>query len=261
MVREVVRNAPGAQATPQKAWLGDEAWQLIRAGAKVRRRLHKAGKALRRTNLLWAWQLLLLSRNTTAVIENPDIREWNVLCDRKVSLVLWGLLRVVARKQAKRVQNAVKRDKLAWLEEKTRQLAQVSYDGTSSELHRQVKRCLTRVHPNLAATSRAPLKNSEGKVFTTDDEKHMLWQGHWSQLYGGRTLSEVRTFKQCTMPPCQIGAEIALQPDDLFTAEEIRAAMHKQFNGKASVDYMPTKELAILQNQMIPSGKQPSTSL
>eukprot|EP00971_Amphidinium_carterae_P064368 1274895-Amphidinium_carterae.3 len=250
MIRDVVKHAPGSKAKPNKAWIGEESWQRIREGAEVRRKLNKAWKNGRRAHLRWAWQCLgKPAQNWTCF---DELAEWNAQCDRRVCQLVWSIFRVVAKRCSKKVQCAVRTDKLAWLESKTEQLASLSVDGTSSDLHRQVKRCLTKVTPNISATSRGTMKDAMGKIYTTDDEKQMLWQGHWAALYGGRILSQTRSFQDCRMPVECKDQQVEVTTEDLFLEQEVLDAMVRQFNGKASVDSMPTKEMAVLKQQMAP---------
>eukprot|EP00971_Amphidinium_carterae_P178333 3537853-Amphidinium_carterae.1 len=255
MVRDVVDAAPGSKATPNKAWIGASAWEEIREGAAVRRKMNKAWKQGRRAHLRWSW-IALSSQEDEWGSCIDHLTSWNAHCERKISILIWALYRVAARAKAKKVQCAVRADKLAWLDEKTNKLAELATDGTSSELHRQVKKCLTKVSPNLAATSRGTLRDATGKLYTTDDEKDMLWQSHWSTLYGGRILSQSRSFSDYSIPTHPEVDKVVLSQDDLFTESEVLAAMTRQCNGKASVDAMPTKELAILKHKMTPVWTQ-----
>eukprot|EP00971_Amphidinium_carterae_P329059 6461322-Amphidinium_carterae.2 len=254
MVRDVVKNAPGSKATPSKAWIGEASWQQIREGAVLRRTMNKTWKWTRKAHLRWTWQIWSASSDEWSCVQEQAV--WNTQCERRVQSLVWCLFRIAARAKAKKVQCAVKADKLAWLDAKTNQLAEIAYEGTSSDLHRQVKRCLTKITPNLAATSRGALTDAAGRTFTTEDEKEMLWQGHWATLYGGRILSEQKSFSDYTIRGGNKDDNVDLEEDDLFTEAEVMAAMTRQCNGKASVDCMPTKELAVLKQKMTPVWTQ-----
>eukprot|EP00971_Amphidinium_carterae_P147449 2921959-Amphidinium_carterae.1 len=134
----------------------------------------------------------------------------------------------------------VRRDKNAWLNSKTDALMACCQEGTTSEIHRQVKRCLLKMTPDTLATKRAPLKDSEGKLYVTEDEKQILWQQHWTQLYGGSVKSSVDNFKTSNMPEQIDDEDMHIAETDLFTVADIRSALRHQMNGKASIDGLPT---------------------
>eukprot|EP00971_Amphidinium_carterae_P244474 4854323-Amphidinium_carterae.1 len=249
VIRQVVRDAPGSLQKPSKEWMTAPTWTLIREGAVLRKRMYQTWKSRRRAQLAWAFQGLSRTQSQELGYE-WELQSWNAGCACKVAALAWALYRIASRRQAKRVQQEVKIDKKKWLEAKTDQLAHYAVEGTSSDLHRQIKRCLTKVQPNLSATSRAPLKDHLGRYHTTDDAKHLLWQEHRSRLYAGKVCSVQHSFEDCIIDTAPQRSVEVLE-SDLFTESEVGAAIQHQFNGKTSVDSLPTKEMAVMRGRLV----------
>eukprot|EP00971_Amphidinium_carterae_P058511 1157450-Amphidinium_carterae.1 len=276
-VKRITKHAPGSKATVKKEWITTPTWEYIRAGATLRRGMNKAWSAYSRCRLALAWEHLrswtrpklasvederrryeaLFEESSQAHLSHYQVPDSLLRVDTRqrksnLSSLLWVLFRIACRKQAKKVQKAVKADKNAWLQEHTDELQIQCEEGNSSTIHKQVKRCLVRLRPNIEATRRAPLRDDSGKVYTTLDEKQTLWQTHWAYLYGGVVSSQVKGFKTCRLEPSFTDAPRRIEDSDWFTHQEVRAALRHQMNGKASIDGVPSRELVVILEKMTP---------
>eukprot|EP00971_Amphidinium_carterae_P339897 6477957-Amphidinium_carterae.1 len=263
LVKEKVKEAPGSTAIKKKEWIDGPTWDKIRLGATQRRIMNKLWRRFGKCQKTWAWsrwtQVLNTARTGQSVVNlRPETFVENSLKRSELAHFAWHLARVACRLNARQVQKMVRRDKLAWLTSKTEELAQLCQDGTSSEIHRQVKNCLIKITPNAIATRRAPLKDADGRMYVTEDSKYLLWQQHWSQLYGGSIRNTVSNFRSTIWPPTGVSEQPttqdsstcedsdtrgAVRDSDLFTPAEIRRALRHQMNGKASADGVPSREL------------------
>eukprot|EP00971_Amphidinium_carterae_P286578 5689512-Amphidinium_carterae.1 len=145
---------------------------------------------MRREKLRWALQQLTERRSDARQVPSGDAHQYSY----RAKSLAWTLARIASRKQSKVVQRMVRSDKNAWLQEKTDELAVHCAEGDSSIIHKHVKKCLVKLRPNPTATQRAQLVDAEGKVYTTQDEKEMLWQTHWSRLYGATVKNNIEDF-------------------------------------------------------------------
>eukprot|EP00971_Amphidinium_carterae_P281342 5585770-Amphidinium_carterae.3 len=283
LAKEVVVQAPGSKAVVKREWITASSWTEIRHGATIRRRLNRSWKQLGKARLRSAWQALLAhERKRTIQFEDTDrssvqqyrtssgtgaevvvdsieqkycideLEAMNMRVVVNLCALVWAMYRVASRKQAKVVQKKVRADKLSWMTEQTDELAAQMFDGNSSSIHKQVKKCLLKLRPNVTATRRAPLKDSTGKLHTTDDKKQLAWQSHWASLYGGRVMSQSRTFQECRMDTTTCLDPRSIREDDWFTQAEVKSALRHQMNGKASIDGVPSKELVVLLDRMTP---------
>eukprot|EP00971_Amphidinium_carterae_P268499 5326612-Amphidinium_carterae.1 len=283
LAKEVVTQAPGSKAVVKREWITASSWSEIRHGATIRRKLNRSWKQLGQARLRAAWQALRtyekaphdriedIARATLQqyrassvhiagqMVESFEQPGWiaelearNMRVVVRLCALVWALYRVASRRQAKVVQKAVRADKLMWMQEQTDELAAQMFEGNSSSIHKQVKKCLLQLRPNVAATRRAPLKDSTGKLHVTDDEKRLAWQSHWASLYGGRVMSQTRTFQECRMDTTTSFDPRSIREDDWFTQAEVKSALRHQMNGKASIDGVPSKELVVLLDRMTP---------
>eukprot|EP00971_Amphidinium_carterae_P337093 6473756-Amphidinium_carterae.1 len=266
-VRQAVKDAPGSTAVLKHDWITGPTWDKIRQGAAKRRTMNRLWRSYIRKRQRWAWDQLrqgaagvtlqhrqgLYGAQADGDLENNLTFEINgkMRCD--LARLAWELARVACRLNAKQVQKMVKRDKNAWLSSKTDELAERCQEGVTSEIHRQVKRCLLKMTTNTLATRRAPLKDCDGKLHVTDDEKHILWQQHWTQLYGGSVKNSVDTFTSSSLPARLMGEALPIADSDLFTEAEIKSALRHQMNGKASIDGLPTREMTTILSKMVPT--------
>eukprot|EP00971_Amphidinium_carterae_P349177 6490883-Amphidinium_carterae.2 len=274
-VKQVVKRAPGSMATVKKEWIGGTTWQQIRRGAEIRRLMNKRWKQTQRAKLKYAFEMFRSHRRADAqltqtqgmnypvLVQEGIGREGNGHVEQPVAIytlrqiyrvkgLAWALARIASRRQSKCVQRMVKQDKDVWLQEKTDELAQQCIDGDVSAAHKQVKRCLIKLRPNPAATQRAPLVDPDGKIHTTQDEKEILWQTHWTRLYGAHVKNTVEDFKSCSMENDVERNRPEVAEADWFTYDEVRAAIRHQMNGKASIDGIPSRELVVLLDRMTP---------
>eukprot|EP00971_Amphidinium_carterae_P287769 5712941-Amphidinium_carterae.2 len=198
LVRRTIATAPGNEIAVRKSWVGETAWKEIRIGAAIRRQLCKAARRVQRASKIWAWKCLL---------QTGRLSTTEMVLDIGFCLMRWRCFSVhlivakcAYRNQHKKTQKLVREDKKSWMTNKLRELNRLTCEGTSSTLHRQVKSCLTKVNCGRAATVRAPLQDMNNRWCITDDEKTILWQRHWCQLYGAKMASQERSFKSCKMP-------------------------------------------------------------
>eukprot|EP00971_Amphidinium_carterae_P278076 5519869-Amphidinium_carterae.2 len=239
MVRGVIMKAPGNEVAVRQSWVGELAWKEIRFGATIRRFLCRSLRRAQRMSKMWAWKCLEnnVRGELLEMADGPSccMQRWRCLT------LQWVLAKVAYRAQHKKVQKLVRADKKAWLANKMKELHRLTSEGTSSTLHRQVKSCLTRINCSRAATTRAPLQDMNDRWHITEDEKAIVWQQHWCQLYGGKMTTHEQSFKHCSMPKRAV--DVYLQPtqSDLFSEAEVRSALKHQMNGKAAADGLPTK--------------------
>eukprot|EP00971_Amphidinium_carterae_P250647 4975816-Amphidinium_carterae.1 len=272
LVKQKVKEAPGSTAIKKKEWIEGPTWDKIRMGASQRRVMNKLWRRLGKCQKAWAWSRWTQDTNSARMRQcvvnlRPETFAVNSWRRSELAHFAWHLARVACRLNARQVQKMVRRDKLAWLTSKTQELAQLCQDGTSSEIHRQVKNCLIKITPNAIATRRAPLKDADGRMYVTEDAKHLLWQQHWTQLYGGSIRNTVGNFRSTIWPLPGVSEQPIRQDSstrgdadtreevrdsDLFTPAEIRRALRHQMNGKASADGIPTRELVAILPQMVP---------
>eukprot|EP00971_Amphidinium_carterae_P100031 1978144-Amphidinium_carterae.3 len=284
LAKEVVTKAPGSKAVVKREWITAANWTEIQIGATIRRGMNRAWKHLGTAKLRLAWQILKAYRKEKRVQIEDFARVYDFICKGTMSTtesiaavedearqhqegdvmagdmqmivnrcaLIWALHRVASRRQAKVVQKKVRADKLSWMQEQTDELAEQMFEGNSSSIHKQVKKCLLKLKPNVAATKRAPLKDSEGHLHTTEDEKQMAWQSHWAQLYGGKVMSQTLTFKERKMDNANCLDPILIRDDDWFTHAEVNPALRHQMNGKASIDGVPSRELVVILDKMAP---------
>eukprot|EP00971_Amphidinium_carterae_P007408 147081-Amphidinium_carterae.1 len=194
LVREIAKKAPAPTTAIKQDWIGPLAWSEIRKGAVLRRRLETVAKKRKKTAMRWAWstwrdQRMARDERTEHGMEAIPVQWYSHEAEAYLrNQLLWMLWRVVCKRQTKKVQRLVKEDKTAWLSSMTEELARVEQEGVSSEKHKQVKRCLTKIRPNQLAVKRGPIRDASGSLKTTQDEKEVLWQEHWSKLYAGQML-------------------------------------------------------------------------
>eukprot|EP00971_Amphidinium_carterae_P344896 6485558-Amphidinium_carterae.3 len=261
LVKVKVKEAPGSTAVKQREWIEGNTWDKIRLGARMRRVMNRLWKCFNNRRQIWAWTRLAANSGFARIEQGVDrepgqtfaLNSW-AKCE--LAYFAWTLARVASRTNARQVQKMARRDKFAWLSSKTDELGQLCLEGTTSEIHQQVKKCLIKMSPNALATKRAPLKDEEGKVYVTDDAKQLLWQQHWTKLYGGNVKSATDSFCSSNWP--DLGEDeleqrtLAVGEADLFTPAEIRSALRHQMNGKASVDGVPSRELVAILPHMVP---------
>eukprot|EP00971_Amphidinium_carterae_P321797 6396469-Amphidinium_carterae.1 len=244
----------------------------------MRRKLEAARKAQCQAALQRAWHTLCNSGHAvvfgpegmTSLSSNPVRERVQHECDetdqvdrdasssvkmREVyqrRILLWMLWRVACKHQAKKVQRMVRRDKAAWIATKTEELARIEQEGVSSETHKQVKRCLVKVRQNQVEIKRGPIRDAAGHIKTTQDEKEMVWQEHWSRLYAGKMLCTTRSFK--STPKAWTARSLGIvSAEALFSPAEVEAALKHQMTNKASVDGIPAKQMQCILQQMVPT--------
>eukprot|EP00971_Amphidinium_carterae_P187326 3717917-Amphidinium_carterae.2 len=263
LVREVAKNAPKPQAVLKQDWIGNVAWAEIRKGAALRRKLETAAKSRRKAAVSWAW--LMMSQANTASYAADIIDDTGIVARQHsqhlhnsaverymIYMLLWMLWRVACKRQSKVVQRLVRQDKTAWLARKTEELARIEQEGVSSETHKQVKRCLTKIRQNQVAIKRGPIRDSAGILKTTQDEKELVWQEHWGRLYAGKMLSTKRSFTSC--PKNWTSVSLGLVSEEAkFTELEVEAALKHQMTNKASVDGIPAKQLNSIRHHLVPT--------
>eukprot|EP00971_Amphidinium_carterae_P352219 6492492-Amphidinium_carterae.2 len=249
LARQTAEQAPGSEAIARKEWISAASWTQIRIGAAMRKAMNRSWKRCNKEKLRMAWRLLsgkpAERRHSWESRSGQTVLTESSQCGEGVEepicrgphlyALLWALHRTALRKH-----------------ERTDELAEKIAEGDSSAIHKQVKKCLLKLKPNVVATKRGPLRDFTGKEHTTEDEKQMAWQAHWARLYGGKVMSQTRTFDACQLDDDQGCAPNIIQDDDWFTLGEVKSALRHQMNGKASIDSVPSKELLVILHKMAP---------
>eukprot|EP00971_Amphidinium_carterae_P243684 4839657-Amphidinium_carterae.1 len=257
LVREIAKKAPAPKAVIKQDWIGEESWTAIRRGAEFRRRLEATGKLRRKAAMRWAWTNLSASslvRRDGALqtaCQPPPVEGW--MAERcSLRLLLWMMWRTICKRQSKVVQRLVRKDKAVWISSKTEELARIEQEGVSSETHKHVKRCLTKIRQNHVAVKRGPIRDAAGALKTTQDEKEIVWQEHWSRLYAGKMLNETKSFT--SVPQNWTSDSLGeVSAEAKFSEAEVEAALKHQMTNKASVDGIPAKQLRCILPHLVPT--------
>eukprot|EP00971_Amphidinium_carterae_P340480 6478845-Amphidinium_carterae.1 len=223
-IQDVATRYKVVDKPPIKPWVSSSTWSALQNLNKHRKQVATLARELRRDMARHGFSALAGRQGTPRQLVMKELR--------------LTALTVHTRVTAKRVKKRLRVDKQEWLHQVCLEVQSAKNDNDAKKFYKLLRRYFSGSEKSHVQVRLRPLLNEKGITACTPEQKNIMWQDHWSSMYGATVESNQRDF---TMWQDSDGQDIVAHPaaipeNSWFTRAEVGRAVIHLCADKASPD-------------------------